>query len=181
MQRAAINLLLATKKRSNNPPGYGRDHIVFLSPVYRGFYIWPLQMNAEITNTSFGRPEKLKSRKLIQKLFSGGRGIFIHPVKLVWCINQDEHKNRGDQRILAGVSVSKKNFKRAVDRNRIKRMLRECYRLNKTELAISFESKSTSIAFFLIYIDKSLPTFDKLQEQVIAVLNILRDKTRHLP
>ena len=138
-------------------------------------------MDAEITNTRFGRSEKLKSRKQIQKLFTAGRSIFIHPIKLVWAVPTDSPLPGEAAKILAGVSVSKRHFKKAVDRNRIKRMLRETYRLNKSDLHLQFQSKTSQLCFFLVYVDKSLPNFEELQDKVISALNILKEKTRHIP
>ena len=129
----------------------------------------------------FGRGQKLKSRKQIQELFTGGNSFFAHPVKLIWMVGGQSSDGQKTSKLLTGVSVSKRNFKKATDRNRIKRLLRESYRLNKQELESAFENKSSSLLLFLIYVDKTLPNFDQLQQKVAHCLSLLKDKTRQLP
>ena len=76
---------------------------------------------------TFNKKDRLKSQKLIEKLFLEGKSVSSFPLKLIYLKTQVS----GAHVIKAGVSVSKRNFKKAVDRNRIKRLLRECYRLNR--------------------------------------------------
>ncbi len=82
-----------------------------------------------MTDFSFSRDERLKSVKLIKQLFVEGRSIFQFPIKLVYIPLPDDHLHIENSQF--GVSVPKKRFKKAVDRNRIKRLLREAIRLNK--------------------------------------------------
>ena len=70
---------------------------------------------------TFGKREKLKRQKQIQQLFAEGKSMSVFPIKLVYL--QTDHESTS--KIVAGVSVSKRNFKKAVKRNRIKRLLRE--------------------------------------------------------
>ena len=70
--------------------------------------------------------EKLKSQKAIEQLFAEGKSVSAYPLRMVYLDNQSQLK--------VGVSVSKRNFKLAVHRNRVKRLLREGYRLNKNLL-----------------------------------------------
>ncbi|MEH6704127.1 MAG: ribonuclease P protein component [Galbibacter orientalis] len=103
---------------------------------------------------SFPSKEKLKSATLISQLFAEGDSVSKYPIRLVFTKLEDEVK------IKAGVSVSKRSFKKAVDRNRIKRLLREAYRLNKHLFFDTVEGDS--YGFMFLYTGKEMPTFEKL-------------------
>ena len=81
----------------------------------------------KIMRLTLGREERLKSRKLVAKLYEEGKSIKVFPLRMVYL--QTEHTS--NYPVQVGVSVPKRNFKRAVDRNRIKRLLRESYRKEK--------------------------------------------------
>ena len=70
---------------------------------------------------TFKKQEKLKKSKLIEQLFAQGKSLTIFPIKLIYL----EINHNSPYKIQAGVTVSKRNFRKAVDRNRIKRLLRE--------------------------------------------------------
>nr|WP_309597295.1 ribonuclease P protein component [Flavobacterium davisii] len=86
--------------------------------------------------------EKLKSRTLIDYLFTNGKSVSKYPLRLVFAEVAELKNTRTNIQI--GVSVSKKYFKKAVDRNYYKRVLREIYRLNKHELKGVISEKNTS-------------------------------------
>lgn len=77
---------------------------------------------------TFQRGERLKSRKTIEQLFKGGQSFAQYPLRIVWT---EMNEPNGEFPAQFALSVSKKKFKRAVDRNRIRRLVREAYRLNK--------------------------------------------------
>ena len=112
---------------------------------------------------SFGRKEKLKSKKLITQLFEEGKGISIYPIKLIYL--PTDYK---DKPLQTGVTVSKRNFKSAVDRNRIKRLLREAYRRNKAQV---FNNTDANFAFLFLYLGKDMPTFEQLDHKMKLILN----------
>lgn len=101
------------------------------------------------------RSERLKSRKQIDRLFEEGKAISFFPVRAIYSFCRD-NENGGLQ---IGVTASKKNFKKAADRNRIKRLLREAYRLQKEELALQLKETGFTGNVFFIFTDKTLPTF----------------------
>lgn len=76
---------------------------------------------------TLGQQERLKSKKLIEKLYEEGKSIKVFPLRMVYI--QTEHTSKFPVQV--GVSVPKRNFKSAVNRNRIKRLLRETYRKEK--------------------------------------------------
>ena len=118
---------------------------------------------------SYNKTEKLKSRKTLNELFTKGKSFSVFPVKLFYTIAEN------DQAIKAGVGVSARNFKKAVDRNRIKRLLRECYRLNKLSLHTTVASKQKGVSVFFLYVGKELPEYAMLNEKMQAALTKLEE------
>lgn len=118
------------------------------------------------------KTEKLKNQKEISLLFEKGRSFIVYPIRIVWSINNDE----GPSRIKAAFGVSRKYFKNAVDRNCIKRKMREVYRLNKSILYSSNDNHSFSVMFFYISA-KKLP-YSTIEKAILSAFNlILRNKT----
>lgn len=93
---------------------------------------------------SYPKDEKLKSSKIIDLLFTQGKSVSKYPLRLVYIAHDFEE----DVPLKMGVSVSKKYFKKAVDRNYFKRILRECYRLNKHLLVENLETKYCGMFFY---------------------------------
>ncbi len=122
---------------------------------------------------TFPKAEKLSSRKLIGKLFEEGKSFLVYPVKVVYL----EMENLSDcsqmPPVSVLISVSRKKFKRAVHRNRIKRLIRECYRLNKQALAESDVVRNKNILVGLIYIGDKMPEMVCLQTKIISVIRRL--------
>ncbi|MCX7551282.1 ribonuclease P protein component [Xanthomarina sp. F2636L] len=121
-------------------------------------------------NASYPKKEKLKSETLISKLFLEGKSVSAYPLRMIYL------KTNFDETVLvkAGVSVSKRNFKKAVDRIRIKRLLREAYRLNK---ASYFNNLTTQYAFMILYIGKEKPTFVEVEAKMKLLLQKFVDKS----
>ena len=113
--------------------------------------------------------DKLKSRKLIEQLFDGGLSVSKFPVKIIY----KQINFRDEVNFKIGVSVSKRNFKHAVDRNRIKRMLRETYRLNQSLLQEGVQEKQVCM---ILYLGKKEPKYDNLNTIMIALLKQLNEK-----
>lgn len=110
----------------------------------------------------YPKNEKLKSKRTIDLLFSEGKSVSKYPLRLVYVENPSEEK----ERIKMGVSVSKKYFKHAVDRNYFKRVLRECYRLNKH---ILIEKIEKPYAFMFFYQSKDRLTYHEINEKTILL------------
>ena len=111
---------------------------------------------------TFSKHERLKSTKLIKELFEKGSSFYLFPFKVIVMQNPDD-QIRSHQVL---ISASKKNFKRAVDRNLIKRRIRESYRLNKNLLP---QSPRLIIAY--IYNAKEILTFAQIQERLVKTFN----------
>ncbi|MCH4832659.1 ribonuclease P protein component [Flavobacterium columnare] len=110
--------------------------------------------------------EKLKSRTLIDHLFANGKSVSKYPIRLVF-VEVPELKNTSTN-IQIGVSVSKKYFKKAVDRNYYKRVLREVYRLNKAEF-ITIVSEKKYI-MMLMYQTKDRLDFHEISDKIKSLL-----------
>lgn len=117
-------------------------------------------------DNSFGKKEKLKSQKRITQIFEEGKSITSYPLKLIYIFLPDN-----EVCIKVGVTVSKRNFKSAVHRNRIKRLLREAYRLNK---ALVFNNTDANFAFLFLYLGRDMPTFEQLNQKMRLILNKLK-------
>ena len=112
---------------------------------------------------SFPRKEKLKSKKLIEQLFSEGKSVSNYPIKLIYI----QTKKPLEVPFQTGVTVPKKNFKSAVKRNRIKRLMREGYRLNKD---LVFNNSKGTFAFLFLYLGKEMPEYSQIEENIKATL-----------
>jgi ribonuclease P protein component len=113
-------------------------------------------------NFSFSKNEKLKSRKIIDSLFTEGKSVSKYPLRLVFV----EAENEDNLPLKIGVSVSKKHFKNAVDRNYFKRVLRECYRLNKHLLLDNIEKKYAAMFF---YQTSDRLSYDEINQKTIQL------------
>jgi ribonuclease P protein component len=111
---------------------------------------------------SYPKAEKLKSKKIIDLLFSEGKSVSKYPLRLVYVAHDFEE----NVPLKMGVSVSKKYFKNAVDRNYFKRVLRECYRLNKQLLIENVETKYCCMFF---YQTKEKLTYSEINEKTILL------------
>lgn len=110
---------------------------------------------------TYPKKEKLKSKKTIELLFSEGKSVAKYPLRLVYSATQNQ-----EEKLLFGVSVSKKHFKNAVDRNYYKRVLRECYRLNK-HLLLDHLDKPYAVLFF--YQSKERLTYQEIHEKTVLL------------
>ncbi|HEX8268542.1 MAG TPA: ribonuclease P protein component [Flavobacterium sp.] len=110
---------------------------------------------------TYPKSEKLKSRNTIGLLFAEGSSVTQYPLRLVYVgLDSDVEK------IKVGVSVSKKYFKKAVDRNYLKRVLRETYRLNKHLLVDSLQAPH---AFMLLYQSKEILPYEEINARTIQL------------
>jgi ribonuclease P protein component len=112
-------------------------------------------------NFTFKKQERLCSKKLIDEVFSKGKSISKFPFKLVFL---QTDLNTGFP-IQVGFSVPKKYIKKAVDRNLIKRKMREAYRLNKHLFYQDLNEKDRHYAAFLIYLSKEQLTFEQIEDK----------------
>ena len=121
------------------------------------------------------RNEKRKSRKQIDTLFSSGRSLAVAPLRVTYQFLPSSELPPA--RI--GVTVSKRNFKKAVDRNRVKRLLREAYRLQKGPLVQALQEKETAAVLFFMYTDKAIAPFNVVYSSMQSCLQRLQQRLSH--
>lgn len=102
---------------------------------------------------TFRKPERLVSRLAFESLLEQGDGHVVFPVRMVW----KEMPLPTRYPVQVAFSVPKRNFRRAVDRNRIKRLMRESYRQNKNSLYALMEGKGKQFALLFVYVGRKLP------------------------
>ena len=114
---------------------------------------------------SYSHDEKLKSRKLLNAIFAKGKSFSFYPIKVIY----QRIDSPLDNLLQVGVGVSSRHFKKAVDRNRIKRLLREAYRTQKKILVFTEPAPTKKILFFL-YVGKELPDAALIQSKMAVAL-----------
>lgn len=117
---------------------------------------------------SFPARERLKSQKAIRRLFSRGNTLKAYPVLMRWLPAEDDHS------IKAGFSAPRKKFKLAVERNRIKRLLRETYRREKTILHSPNRKRGLHLMF--IYLASKEESFQRIRSKMKKLLLDLADQ-----
>ncbi|MBO9683037.1 MAG: ribonuclease P protein component [Flavisolibacter sp.] len=117
----------------------------------------------------FGRKEKLKSRKKIEELFLNGKNFSVFPLRVTYQFLPAE-----ETVVQVGVTAGKRHFKKAVDRNRIKRLIREAYRLQKTELIETLKQNHQKGFLFFMYTDKTIASFSVIKEAMSKCLQRLK-------
>jgi ribonuclease P protein component len=115
----------------------------------------------------FTKKEKLKSRKAITALFTSGKSFSNFPLRIVWSESLD------GEGLQVGVSAGTRYFKKAVDRNRVKRLMREAIRLQKNELQDVLIATNKSIQVFVIYQSNELPQYADIYPKIGKVLQRL--------
>ena len=122
---------------------------------------------------SFGKNERLSSRKLIERLFEEGHSFFEFPFRVVMLQLDDSDIFSGMHPCQLLTSVSKRNFRSAVRRNRIKRLMRETYRKNKAPLIDHMVVHNKRLALGLIYTGKKMPVYQHMETKIIRIIDRL--------
>lgn len=121
-------------------------------------------------NFTFRKEERLCSKKIFEELALSKNHLFIHPIKLIWV---EKEMLPHDAIAQAAFTVPKRIFNKAVDRNRIKRIMREAYRLNKHQLYQYCSEKDKKLALLFVYVAKDSPNFNLLREKLNLILQRL--------
>jgi ribonuclease P protein component len=132
-----------------------------------------------VIKNTFNHNEKLKSKKLIDLLFKQGKSFHCFPYRVVYLFNDASFKIPTykdfveNYPIKFGVSVSKKNFKKAVDRNRVKRITREAWRLQKLDCYKIAVEKNVQLGIFFMYTQKELEPYDIVEKAMSKAIKKL--------
>jgi ribonuclease P protein component len=123
-----------------------------------------------VTSFKFSKKEKLKSRKVIQQLFQKRQSIHVFPLRVIYG-KIDSPLSKAP--VQFGVSVSKRSFAKAVKRNRIKRIIREAYRLNKGDLYNALaKSETKQFAMMFLYTGKKEPSIGEIEKSLKKIFKI---------
>lgn len=138
---------------------------------------WGLKAHKILNNLSstvryfFRKSDRLSSRKTIEELFSKGNSFSHFPFKVIWL----QQNNKPVLQLAVGVST--RNFKKATDRNRIKRLIREAYRLQKGSLHDQLQAKERQLSVFILYVGKDIPAYSLVSEKIAVLLKRLAKLT----
>ncbi len=121
------------------------------------------------SNNKYSKNEKLKSKKAIDLLFSKGKSINAFPIRAIY-VSKTEFDGIS---INMGVTVSKKNIKLAVNRNLIKRRVREAYRLNNHEFKKHLINTHSELNLMFIYTSKQISSYKEIEDKIKVLLTRL--------
>jgi ribonuclease P protein component len=125
---------------------------------------------------TYQKQDKLKSRKQTQNLFSFGKSMTNTPLRLIYTLEKIETAEGStppDLILQAGVGAPTKQFKKAVHRNRVKRLLREAYRLEKPAFKAQLPLKGMRLNLFVLYMDTNVLPQPEINEKMKGILNLL--------
>ena len=127
---------------------------------------------------TFQKKDKLKSRKQTQFLFAKGQSMNAFPIKLIYTLESNEPGS-----VQAGVGAPSRTFRKAVDRNRVKRLLREGYRLERPEFITSSADalNKLRVNLFFLYTDATVISQKEIQEKIKQLLSRLSEKINSTP
>lgn len=114
---------------------------------------------------TLGATERLKSRKALEAVFSEGKGFMLFPYRVLF--------RPVSEGLSFTVGVSARNFKKATDRNRLKRQTREAYRLQKNELKTVLQEKKQGLQLFLNYTSKSKEEYQLIHTSIGKIMDKL--------
>ncbi|NDW10022.1 ribonuclease P protein component [Dysgonomonas sp. 520] len=123
-------------------------------------------------DNTFGKAERLCSEKRIGALFTSSSSFIAYPLRVVYLLREPET----EPQVSVLITVPKKKFKRAVKRNRIKRLIREAYRLNKSSYIELSEALNKSVDIAFLYLDTELPGYEDIEKAVLKASVLLKDK-----
>jgi len=116
---------------------------------------------------SFAKKDKLKSRTAIAELFTNSNSFGKNPLRIIW---REESNSMPERSLKILIAVPKKKVRKAVQRNRIKRLLREVYRHHKYEIINMLKKEGVEMHLGILYVGGPIVTFDKIEQCLIELL-----------
>ena len=134
-------------------------------------------MTNKTARLSFPKAEKLTSKKIIEAIYKDGKKFKQFPF-IINYLEVDDPELPMAAPVQIVTSVPKRRVKKAVRRNRLKRQIKEAYRLNKTGLVDQMSQADKNLALFLIYIGKEDENYTFIEQKLILALDQLRTKVK---
>jgi ribonuclease P protein component len=125
-------------------------------------------------NNTFPKAEKLCGEIRIDQLYKEGKAFMAFPMRVVYAFSTE--KSDTVHRLV--ISVPKKRFKKAVDRNRIKRLIKECYRLQKHELIITLENSGLKLRTGINIITDKMPEYPEIYSKMTFIISKLTESVQ---
>lgn len=115
-------------------------------------------------NEGLPKEQRLYKKKAIQQLFEKGKGFNFYPFRVVVYAHGSENEDPSIPRFI--ISVSKKRFHHAVKRNRVKRLVREAWRKNKSEIIVKCEEQKITFDFALVYTATIILSYEEIEKKI---------------
>lgn len=116
---------------------------------------------------TFGKEERLCSRKLIDRLYAEGHRLMAYPFSVQWIATD------GPAPCQVMIVAPKRRFHHAVDRNRVRRLTRECWRRRKPALYDFLQQHNLCIALSLVYVHNEIMTYEQLSRKADKLMAAL--------
>lgn len=127
---------------------------------------------------TFSKEEKLCYQKSIDRLFAKGKSFIAYPLRVIYFTEEEIEEEKQFAQVL--ISVPKRKFKRANKRNRIKRLVREAYRLNKQEYIHLLREQNLRLDIAFLYLKDELPTYEEIEKSILKTVTSLKDKLEQI-
>lgn len=147
-----------------------------IASVLRSYFFSNLSVIHIKKQYTLAKTERLKSRKEIEHLFKSGRSFTISPFRIFYLYDKP-----GQFPLQAGFGVSTKNFKKAISRNRVKRLIKEAYRIQKSQLKQLVLTRNGQLRLFFIYTARDLPDQILVNEKIHLILQRLVKIINEIP
>ena len=122
----------------------------------------------------FPKNERLSLKKNIDSLFESGQSFGSYPLRIIYLPYTENQKSESGVSVL--ISVPKKRIRHSITRNRIKRLIRESYRVNKSEIFTHYKSKEQLLHIAFIYQSNAITMYADIEKAVKKALDIIRKK-----